>query len=121
MRPSRFDQLLNVPLPDLEARVGVLKAKLHKSPVAPDVNLLDIATASPGLSCSDLTSIYSRAVKLATRESIKKETDMKELGQKITEDPVPFITRQHFEEGVLRAQRSVSDANICTIRALSRR
>ena len=37
---------------------------------------------------------------------------MKELGQEITEDPVPYITRQHFEEAMLTARRSVSDADI---------
>lgn len=39
IRPGRLDQLIYIPLPDQVARVGIIKAVLRKSPVAPDVNL----------------------------------------------------------------------------------
>ena len=57
-----------IPLPDLEARVGVLKANTHKRPVVPDVNLRAAAMAMPCFSGADLTSICQRAVKLTIRE-----------------------------------------------------
>ncbi|KAL7713420.1 Transitional endoplasmic reticulum ATPase [Entamoeba marina] len=114
MRPGRLDQLIYIPLPDLDARVGVLQANLRKSPVSPDVNLRDIANATQGFSGADLTAICQRAVKLAIRECIKKDIEMKELGDDAMqeEDPVPFIVRQHFEEAMLSARRSVSDSDI---------
>ncbi|KAL7720195.1 Transitional endoplasmic reticulum ATPase [Entamoeba marina] len=94
MRPGRLDQLIYIPLPDLDARVGVLQANLRKR--------------------ADLTAICQRAVKLAIRECIKKDIEMKELGDDAMqeEDPVPFIVRQHFEEAMLSARRSVSDSDI---------
>ncbi|BFU22602.1 transitional endoplasmic reticulum ATPase, putative [Entamoeba histolytica] len=111
-RPGRLDQLIYIPLPDLEARVGVLQANLRKSPVAPDVNLRDIANATEGFSGADLTAICQRAVKLAIRECIKKEIEIQESGLDIVEDPVPFITRKHFEESMITARRSVSDQDV---------
>lgn len=39
IRPGRLDQLIYIPLPDYVARVGIIKAVLRKSPVAPNVNI----------------------------------------------------------------------------------
>lgn len=64
-----------------------------------------------------------RACKLAIRESIEKEIRMEkdrqerrqrgeELMEDETYDPVPEITRLHFEEAMKFARRSVSDNDI---------
>lgn len=39
MRPGRLDQLIYIPLPDEESRVGILKANLRKTPLSKDINL----------------------------------------------------------------------------------
>jgi len=39
IRPGRLDQLIYIPLPDFVSRVGIIKATLRKSPVAPNVNI----------------------------------------------------------------------------------
>ena len=39
VRPGRLDQLIYIPMPDYESRLGVSKATLRKSPVSKDVNL----------------------------------------------------------------------------------
>merc|ERR1711968_139194 len=39
MRPGRLDQLIYIPMPDLESRKSILRAALRKSPVSPDVPL----------------------------------------------------------------------------------
>jgi len=43
MRPGRLDQLIYIPMPDLESRKSILRASLRKSPVSPDVPLDYIA------------------------------------------------------------------------------
>jgi transitional endoplasmic reticulum ATPase len=64
-----------------------------------------------------------RACKLAIRESIEKEIaadkERKAKGddsgmamEEDAEDPVPYITRAHFEEAMKFARRSVSDNDI---------
>lgn len=133
LRPGRLDQLIYIPLPDEDSRISILSATLKKSPVAPDVDLTFLAKATHGFSGADLTEICQRASKLAIRESI--EADMKRdraraereaaavkeegvdaamepVEEAEEDDPVPEITRAHFEEAMKFARRSVSDADI---------
>eukprot|EP00824_Muranothrix_gubernata_P010672 TRINITY_DN23771_c0_g3_i1.p1 TRINITY_DN23771_c0_g3~~TRINITY_DN23771_c0_g3_i1.p1 ORF type:complete len:816 (+),score=243.18 TRINITY_DN23771_c0_g3_i1:201-2450(+) len=120
MRPGRLDQLIYIPLPDLPSRVSILKANLRKSPLAKDVDLDAIARATPGFSGADLTEICQRSAKMAIRAAIEAEiqherqvTEHPEMMETEEEfDPVPEITRQHFEEAMKFARRSVSDADI---------
>lgn len=117
LRPGRLDQLLYIPLPDDPSRLSILKANLRKSPVAPDVDLAYIAKWAHGFSGADLTEICQRACKLAIRESIERETEMMtttetDSMQVDKVDPVPFITKTHFEEALKFARRSVSDNDI---------
>ncbi|KAH3759746.1 cell division cycle protein 48-like [Pelomyxa schiedti] len=72
LRPGRLDQLIYIPLPDLPSRVSILKAALRKSPIAPDVDLTQIATITTGFSGADLTEICQKACKLAIRESLER-------------------------------------------------
>jgi len=127
LRPGRLDQLIYIPLPDEPSRVSILQAALKKSPVAPDVDLNFLAKMTHGYSGADLTEICQRAAKLAIRESIdadirraREKKDREEEGEGDTkmeedneeEDPVPQITRDHFEEAMKYARRSVSDQDI---------
>ncbi|XP_076319676.1 transitional endoplasmic reticulum ATPase isoform X1 [Tachypleus tridentatus] len=119
LRPGRLDQLIYIPLPDGKSRVSILQANLRKSPVSKDVDLDYIAKVSQGFSGADLTEICQRACKLAIRESIEAEIRKeKEQAQNDTamdveeSDPVPEIRRDHFEEAMKFARRSVSDNDI---------
>ena len=72
MRPGRLDQLVYIPLPDQASRVDILKSCLRKSPLAKDISIDDVATATAKFSGADLTEICQRACKYAIRESIEK-------------------------------------------------
>ena len=119
MRPGRLDQLLYIPLPDLKSRINILKASFRKCPLAADVSLEKMSQTTHGFSGADLSGIAQRAVKLAIKESIAKEIQyekMKEKGQiedmDADFDPVPELTRNHIEEAMKGARRSVSDHDI---------
>ncbi|KAL2914028.1 AAA ATPase cdc48 [Polyrhizophydium stewartii] len=122
LRPGRLDQLIYIPLPDEASRLSILKATLRKSPVSQAVDLDFMAKATHGFSGADLTEICQRACKLAIRESIEKEIgkerarkEAQARGEDVMdddEDPVPEITRAHFEEAMKFARRSVSDNDI---------
>jgi len=120
MRPGRLDQLIYIPLPDTPSRVAILKANLKNSPVAKDVSLDFMAESTKGYSGADLTEICQRACKLAIRESIEKDIEItrarQEKGEDAmeteVEDPVPEITRVHFEEAMRVARKSVSEHDI---------
>merc|ERR1711936_1341714 len=140
LRPGRLDQLIYIPLPDDGSRMAILKSNLRKSPVADNVDLPYLAKMTRGFSGADLTEICQRACKLAIRESIdadirrekekQKQSEAKSKSKLTTskwaskaaggatmdvddeDDPVPEITKRHFEEAMKFARRSVSDNDI---------
>ena len=123
-RPGRLDTLVYVPLPDEASRKGILKAQLRKTPVADDVNIDFIASKTHGFSGADLGFVTQRAVKLAIKQAISididrnkekeaaGEDDVKMEEDVEEDDPVPELTRAHFEEAMQSARRSVSDVEI---------
>lgn len=120
-RPGRLDTLVYVPLPNESERVSILTAQLRKTPVAPDVDLNFIASRTHGFSGADLGFITQRAVKLAIKESISLDIERRKAREAAgmdldeeedVEDPVPMLTKAHFEEAMASARRSVSDVEI---------
>jgi len=131
LRPGRLDQLIYIPLPDLPSRIAILRSVLKNSPIAKDVDLEFLAKKTAGFSGADLTEICQRACKLAIRESIEKDierqqqqqqqasTSSQDIMETVTKnneeeevDPVPEIRKDHFEEAMRFARRSVSDNDI---------
>jgi len=118
LRPGRLDQLIYIPLPDELSRQSILKSNLRKSPISKDVDLNYLAHVTNGFSGADLTDICQRAVKMAIRENIEKEiTREKERALNPDAemdddyDPVPEIRRDHFEESMKYARKSVNEAD----------
>jgi transitional endoplasmic reticulum ATPase len=118
-RPGRLDQLIYIPLPDYKSRVSIFRANLRKSPVEPAVDIEQLASATEGFSGADITEICQRAAKNAIRESVNagieraKQVAAGEVDESSPyADPVPFIRKDHFEEAMSRARRSVSDKDI---------
>merc|ERR1712205_59862 len=130
MRPGRLDQLIYIPLPDEKSRLSIFKANLRKSPLAPDVDVDTLARFTNGFSGADITEICQRACKFAIRESIERDIERERAMAQKPEgameedeenyvDPVPEITKAHFEEAMKYARRSVSDADIRKYQAFS--
>ena len=122
-RPGRLDTLVYVPLPDEASRISILRAQLRKTPVAEDVNIEYIASRTHGFTGADLGFVTQRAVKLAIKQSIAidiEQTKKREaeggdvdMAEDIeAEDPVPELTKAHFEEAMQLARRSVSDVEV---------
>jgi transitional endoplasmic reticulum ATPase len=121
-RPGRLDTLVYVPLPDEPSRLSILKAQLRKTPVAADIDLDYIAKNTHGFSGADLGFITQRAVKLAIKESIGLDIERTKAREAAgedamdedveQEDPVPELTKAHFEEAMRSARRSVTDVEI---------
>jgi transitional endoplasmic reticulum ATPase len=116
MRPGRLDQLIYIPLPDRDSRISIFKANLRKSPIGDDIRMEQLADATDGFSGADITEICQRAAKNAIRDSIKagierqNRVEAGELTQEEADalpDPVPFITKAHFEASMSKARRSV--------------
>lgn len=122
-RPGRLDTLVYVPLPDEASRAGILKAQLRKTPIADDIDINYIASRTHGFSGADLGFVTQRAVKLAIKQAISIDIDRTKereaAGEDVkmeedidAEDPVPELTKAHFEEAMQSARRSVSDVEV---------
>jgi cell division protease FtsH len=67
LRPGRFDRRVVVNLPDKKGREAILKVHTRKVPLAQDVNLGELAAATPGLTGADLKNLVNEAALLAAR------------------------------------------------------
>ena len=69
LRPGRFDRQVVVPLPDIRGREGILKVHLHQKPIAPNVDITQLARGTPGFSGADLENLVNEAALLAARKN----------------------------------------------------
>ena len=68
LRPGRFDRHVTLVLPDRKARRAILEVHVTKVPLGPDVNLDEVAAATPGFSGADLRNLVNEAAIGAARE-----------------------------------------------------
>ena len=101
LRPGRFDKLLHVPLPDLEARKEILKIHTRKKPLAEDVDLDELARRTEGYTGADLAAVCNTAVMLAIREHIMNCKDQEEAKKNVKNLKV---CRRHFEEALRKVK-----------------
>jgi len=97
LRPGRFDRLLFVPPPDLEARKQIFKIHTRKTPLAEDVNLDELARKTDGYTGADIASLANTGVMLALREHISKAKDPEDAKKRAKGLKV---ARRHFDEAL---------------------
>ncbi len=76
LRPGRFDRRVTVQAPDKIGREMILRVHTRGMPLAPGVDLKDIAASTPGLVGADLRNLANEAALLAARrneESIRQK------------------------------------------------
>lgn len=61
LRPGRFDRRVMVHRPDLHGREAILKVHLRTKKLSPEVDLIDIARVTPGMSGAELESVTNEA------------------------------------------------------------
>ena len=74
LRPGRFDRQITVNYPDAKGREEILKVHSRGKPLAPDVNLKDIAHSTSGFTGADLANLLNEAALLAARAGLKAIT-----------------------------------------------
>ena len=73
LRPGRFDSLIEIPSPDEEARLAILKVHTRNMPLQ-DVNLSSLAKKTDHFSGADIAALCREAGMFAIREDINAET-----------------------------------------------
>ncbi|MCI6653303.1 MAG: ATP-dependent zinc metalloprotease FtsH [Ruminococcus sp.] len=74
MRPGRFDRQVVVSYPDIVGREAILRVHARQKPLAPDVNLKNIAKTTAGFTGADLENLLNEAALLAARKNLKAIT-----------------------------------------------
>ena len=68
LRPGRFDRFIEVPAPNEEGRLEILKIHTKRMNLASDIDLNDIVTLTEGFAGADLKAICTEAGMFAIRE-----------------------------------------------------
>jgi len=77
IRPGRLDLVIELPLPDKEARRAILGIQLKGKPVDADVSADWLAAQTEGMNGAELGALSQRAAMLAIRESIARDPSAK--------------------------------------------
>lgn len=96
LREGRFDQVIELPLPDDAAKLEIFKVHTRGKPLADDVNLEEIAADCGQVSGAEIASVCHRAALNAIRRFIRScEEESEEL-------PLSefLVTKAEFEAGI---------------------
>jgi transitional endoplasmic reticulum ATPase len=87
LRPGRFDRIIEVPIPDKEARKQIFQVHTRKKPLDSDVNLDKLVEMTDGMTGADIAAIVNAAAMIAIKERVSQGKDNKKLR----------ICMKHFE------------------------
>ncbi|MDD5096502.1 MAG: AAA family ATPase [Candidatus ainarchaeum sp.] len=69
MRPGRFDKIIYMHLPDLEARKAIFRVHLSRIPTAPDVDVNALAKKTDRYSGADIKNVVTEALNAAAQKA----------------------------------------------------
>jgi transitional endoplasmic reticulum ATPase len=92
LRPGRFDRMICIPMPDIDARKKIIEIHLSKMAVSDGVEPDWLAERTENYSGADLEMLCREAGMLALREHIKPRMSREEL---ILDEIA--VTKEHFE------------------------
>ncbi len=97
LRPGRFDRLLYIPPPNLDARLEIFKIHTKNKQLETNVNLEELAKRTEGYSGADISAICNTAVMMAIREHIQKFKDKTVMKEKVASLELSI---KHFEQAM---------------------
>jgi len=82
LRPGRFDKIIEIPMPNAEARLAILKVHTKKMPLDKDVDLVEIANMTENYTGAEIENVVREAGMFAIRSKrdiVKREDFLKAL------------------------------------------
>jgi cell division protease FtsH len=85
LRPGRFDRQIIIHPPDHPGRVAILKVHTRRVPLGADVDLEQLASATPGMTGADLANLVNEAALLAARraQEVVRQRDLTDALEKV--------------------------------------
>jgi transitional endoplasmic reticulum ATPase len=119
LRPGRFEVLVELPMPNQEARLAIFQVHTRGKPLASDVDLADLAQRTEGLTGADIEGLCRQAAMLAIREFLEEQGSQGAEEQRSTgaqehkrapllpgpSAPLLSIGRRDFERALANRQR----------------
>ena len=70
LRPGRFDQIVEIPLPDEEGRRLIFEVHLRKKPLGPGISARSLAADTDGFSGAEIEGVCTQAALRAVRRAV---------------------------------------------------
>ncbi len=71
LRPGRFDEVVEILMPDEKDRKEIFSIHLRKKPLASDINLDTLASRAEGFSGAEIASVCNKAARRAIRRAVE--------------------------------------------------
>src|ERR687885_382112 len=97
LRPGRFDRILEVPVPDNEARKQIFLIHTKKKPLDSDVDLGKLVEMTENMTGADIAAIVNAAAMSAIKEHVRQKDSTK-----------LEISMRHFEAALEKVKRKDS-------------
>ncbi len=98
LRPGRFDRILEVPVPDKEARKHIFQIHTKKKPLESDVNLDKLVEMTEGMTGADIAALVNAAAMTAIKEHVRQRG-----GSKLR------ISMRHFETALNKIKKKLNN------------
>lgn len=87
LRPGRFDRIVEIPLPDEDARLSILRVHTKNTPLSSQIDLKEIASKTDGFSGAEIKSLVVEAGVSAISNGRKKisKSDFSKSLEKVTD------------------------------------
>ncbi len=117
LRPGRFDRIIEVGAPDLEARKEIFKVHLKTRPLADDVDVDELARQTEGMSGADIALICEQASLNAIEEYISSE-DFEDDPEKIKDAKIQMKHIKKALETILKERKARKEQPTTSIPAI---
>lgn len=113
LRPGRFDEIVEIPTPDRNARRAIFDVHLRNKPVAKTIDLDQLIEQTEGWNGAEIASICHRAALSALRQAVEKcdntldtqGTSPDSLVEKFANLPIQ-IDMAHLQQSLVTIQRT---------------
>jgi transitional endoplasmic reticulum ATPase len=72
LRPGRFDEIVEISIPDEEGRRRIFEVHLRKKPLAPGIDAADLASRTEGFSGAEIQAVCAKAALRAVRRAVEQ-------------------------------------------------
>ncbi len=94
LRPGRFDEIIEMTMPEEKEREEIFSVHLRKKPLSEDISCAELAAVTEGFSGADIAAIARKAAMSAVRRAVKT------LEKGEGEEPEILIQRQDIDDAI---------------------